>query len=64
MTKKLVGSQDIIGIDYIDNDFVITEKAPFEDESRSIYIHEDNLTLFINRLEQFRNDVLEEREDK
>ena len=64
MKKKLVGNQDIIGIDYFDSSYVITEQSPIEDESRSIYIHEDNLTLFINRLEQFRNDVLEEREDK
>lgn len=64
MKKRLVGKQDIVGIDFFDGNYVITEQAPFEDESRSIYIHEDNLTLFINRLEGFRNDVLEEREDK
>ena len=64
MKKKLVGNQDIIAIDYFDSSYVISEQSPFEDESRSIYIHEDNLTLFINRLEQFRNDVLKEREDK
>ena len=61
--KNLVGNQEIICIDYFDNHYVITEKDPFGDEDRSLYIHEDNLTLFINRLEQFRNDVLEERGD-
>jgi len=61
--KNLVGNQEIICIDYFDNNYVITEKDPFGDEDRSFYIHEDNLTLFINRLEQFRNDVLEERGD-
>tara|TARA_R110002153_G_scaffold225637_1_gene378273 strand:+ start:245 stop:436 length:192 start_codon:yes stop_codon:yes gene_type:complete len=63
MKKNLVGNQDIIGIDYFDSNYVITEQSPFEDESRSIYIHEDNLTLFINRLEQFRDNVLNEQGD-
>ena len=53
-----------MSIDYFDRSYVITQKLPFEDEVSSIYINEDNLTLFINRLEQFRSDVLDERGDK